>query len=164
MPGSRCSRFANASFVCGGEGPYTLVDLLEVLTSTEPENYTRVRGLYYRDGEAIRVNPPAPLVKDLDGEMPATLLDEAINLGEAETRAPPAAFGGEERIEGLGEHLRRHAGAGVGHPQPGVPAGGQVGAAGRVGLVGELGRHPPVAAQQAGHRLLLAGDLPASRR
>ena len=58
----------DADFVCGGEGPYTVLDLLQALKSGEPD-YGRVRGLWYREDQKIRSTPPAPLVKDLDREM-----------------------------------------------------------------------------------------------
>jgi anaerobic magnesium-protoporphyrin IX monomethyl ester cyclase len=60
-------------FVCDGEGPYTLTDLLGVLKGkAQLEN---VRGLYYRDGDSIRINSPAPLIQDLDCEMPGIAWD-----------------------------------------------------------------------------------------
>jgi len=63
-----------ADFVCGGEGPYTLVDLLNVLKSKGPD-LGKVRDLWYRDGREIRVNPSAPLIRDLDGEMQGVAWD-----------------------------------------------------------------------------------------
>jgi len=63
-----------ATFVAGGEGPYTLVDLIEALKSGSGD-YRRVRGLWYWEGETIRSNPPAPLVTDLDREMPGMAWD-----------------------------------------------------------------------------------------
>jgi len=70
----RTLREGDADFVCGGEGPYTILELLEALKSHQPD-YSKVRGLWYRDGETIRENPPAPLVKDLDREMPGMAWD-----------------------------------------------------------------------------------------
>ncbi len=64
----------DADFVCGGEGPYTILELLQALESGQPD-YSKVRGLWYRDGETIRSNPPAPLVQDLDREMPGLAWD-----------------------------------------------------------------------------------------
>jgi radical SAM superfamily enzyme YgiQ (UPF0313 family) len=59
-----------ADFVCGGEGPYTVVELLEALNAGGDGDFAKVRGLWYRqDGEA-RTTPLAPLVRDLDAEMP----------------------------------------------------------------------------------------------
>jgi anaerobic magnesium-protoporphyrin IX monomethyl ester cyclase len=64
----------DADFVCGGEGLYTLLELLQAIQSGQSD-YSKVHGLWYWDGEAIRSNPPAPLVKDLDGEMPGIAWD-----------------------------------------------------------------------------------------
>ncbi len=64
----------DADFVCGGEGPYTILDLLQALKSDQPD-FSKVRGLWHRDGETIRENPPAPLVQDLDREMPEMAWD-----------------------------------------------------------------------------------------
>jgi radical SAM superfamily enzyme YgiQ (UPF0313 family) len=63
-----------ADFVCGGEGPYTILDLLQVLGSSPPD-YSKVRGLWYRDDASVRSSPPAPLVKELDDEMPSIAWD-----------------------------------------------------------------------------------------
>ena len=57
-----------ADFVCSGEGPYTVLELLEALRSDEPD-YSMVRGLCYRERGAIASTAPAPLVKDLEHEM-----------------------------------------------------------------------------------------------
>ena len=59
----------DTDFTCSGEGPYTLLDLLEALRSSATPDYSQVRGLCFRDGAAIKVNPPAPLVKNPDQEM-----------------------------------------------------------------------------------------------
>jgi radical SAM superfamily enzyme YgiQ (UPF0313 family) len=71
----RTLREEDADFVCGGEGPYTILELLQALKSTQPDAYSTVRGLWYRDGEAIKSNPPAPLVRDLDQDMPGVAWD-----------------------------------------------------------------------------------------
>ncbi len=63
-----------ADFVCSGEGPYTVLELLEALKSSRPD-YSKVRGLCYSEDEAIRSTPAAPLVKDLDQEMPEMAWD-----------------------------------------------------------------------------------------
>lgn len=65
----RTLREEDADFVCGGEGPYTILDLLEALKSDQPDEYGKVRGLWYWDGGTIASNLAAPLVKELDGEM-----------------------------------------------------------------------------------------------
>jgi len=64
----------DADFVCSGEGPYTLLELVQALESNHPD-LTAVRGLWYQAGEERRWNPSAPLVKDLDQEMPEVAWD-----------------------------------------------------------------------------------------
>jgi radical SAM superfamily enzyme YgiQ (UPF0313 family) len=71
----RTLREEDADFACGGEGPVTVLELLHVLKSGPPHDYSKVRGLWYSDGAAIRANPPAPLVKELDQEMPVLAWD-----------------------------------------------------------------------------------------
>lgn len=56
-------------FVCDGEGPVTFLELLQALNSPHP-NTSDVRGLCYWNGKEVRQNPSAPLIKDLDSEMP----------------------------------------------------------------------------------------------
>jgi anaerobic magnesium-protoporphyrin IX monomethyl ester cyclase len=62
-----------ADFVCDGEGPHTVADLLEALASGG--DLAKVRGLWYRDGDVVRSTPAAPLVADLDREMPGPAWD-----------------------------------------------------------------------------------------
>src|SRR5207245_10073471 len=64
----------HADFVCSGEGPYTILELLEILKAGEAD-YGKVRGLVYRDGDATMATPPAPLVMDLDHGMPGLAWD-----------------------------------------------------------------------------------------
>jgi radical SAM superfamily enzyme YgiQ (UPF0313 family) len=61
-------------FVAGGEGLYTLADLLECLETTTGE-LSKVRGLYWRDGGRVVANRPAPLAQSLDEEMPGVAWD-----------------------------------------------------------------------------------------
>lgn len=56
-------------FVCQGEGPYTILGLLQMLESKRPADYSRVSGLWYRDGAMIRSTPPAPAIEDLDKDL-----------------------------------------------------------------------------------------------
>lgn len=70
----RTLREENATFVAGGEGLYTILDLIRVLKS-DSSDYRTVRGLWFRDGAHIQSNPSAPLVMDLDSEMPAVAWD-----------------------------------------------------------------------------------------
>lgn len=65
----------SADFVATGEGLHTLVDLVEALSSQDPR-LDQVRGLgYHSDDGAVRFNAPAPLVTQLDAEMPGLAWD-----------------------------------------------------------------------------------------
>ena len=64
----------DADFVCGGEGPYTLLGLLKALRSGRPD-YQHVPDLWYWDKDGIRTTPSVPLVEDLDREMPGMAWD-----------------------------------------------------------------------------------------
>ncbi len=59
----------DADFVCGGEGPTTLAELLSALRESSQPDLQKVRGLWYREGARARSTPPAPLVQELDTEM-----------------------------------------------------------------------------------------------
>lgn len=61
-------------FVAGGEGLYTLVDLLSALTTVNPD-WRQVRDLWYRDGAEIRFTKAAPLMADLDTNLPGIAWD-----------------------------------------------------------------------------------------
>lgn len=62
-----------ADFVCSGEGPYTLSDLIAALKSGD--DVSAVRGLCYEaDGRVVRT-APAPLVTNPDAEMPSMAWD-----------------------------------------------------------------------------------------
>lgn len=70
----RTLREESADFVCTGEGPYTVLDLLQAGKCTSPD-YSKVRGIcYWKEGFA-NSTAPAPLVKDLDHEMPGLAWD-----------------------------------------------------------------------------------------
>ncbi len=57
-------------FVCEGEGFYTLSELIEALKRDDEKGVERIRGLWYRrDGKVIG-NERAPLIEDLDKELP----------------------------------------------------------------------------------------------
>jgi anaerobic magnesium-protoporphyrin IX monomethyl ester cyclase len=71
----RTLREEAADFVCGGEGPVTLFELAQALGSTQPDRLENVRGLWYRDDGRTRWTRPAPLVQDLDREMPGLAWD-----------------------------------------------------------------------------------------
>ena len=62
-------------FICAGEGPVTVAEMLHALGDGALDP-SRVRGLWYRDGDGRPArSAPAPLVEDLDGEMPALAWD-----------------------------------------------------------------------------------------
>jgi anaerobic magnesium-protoporphyrin IX monomethyl ester cyclase len=59
----------DVDFVCDGEGPYTIIELLHALKANVSD-YRKVPGLWYREnGEARPPEKWAPLVTDLDGQM-----------------------------------------------------------------------------------------------
>lgn len=70
----RTLREEATDFVCSGEGPYTVLELLEALKAGVSD-YSKVRGLCYSENGAIRSTPAAPLVKELDHEMPEMAWD-----------------------------------------------------------------------------------------
>ena len=71
----RTLREEAADFVCGGEGPVTIAALLETLSSGSSHDLGKVPGLWYREGDEIRANAPAPLVKEVKDEMPELAWD-----------------------------------------------------------------------------------------
>ena len=64
-----------ADFVCDGEGPHTVVDLVQALSSSQPDALRNVRGIRYWDGSRIAATDPAPLVRELDKEIPGLAWD-----------------------------------------------------------------------------------------
>jgi len=70
----RTLREEAADFVAGGEGPITLAELVEALKTARPD-LSKVRGLWYREDGALRSTAPAPLVRNLDAEMPELAWD-----------------------------------------------------------------------------------------
>src|SRR6266576_328395 len=62
-------------FVSRDEGLYTVVDLLEAYRSAGNPSLTNIRGLVYRDHGKVAANPAAPLVKDLDRDLPGIAWD-----------------------------------------------------------------------------------------
>ena len=65
----RTLREEAADYVAYGEGLWTIVELAQALRSSAPD-LSRVRGLWYRDGAEVRSTSAAPLVADLDGQLP----------------------------------------------------------------------------------------------
>lgn len=64
----RTLREEPVEYVCNGEGPYTILPLLEGLRSGKSFSLDKIGGLWWREGDAVRHNPPSPLVQDLDVE------------------------------------------------------------------------------------------------
>ena len=64
-----------ADFVCGGEGPYTVADLVDALRGGRIEDLKKVRGLWYKLDGGVHSTAPAPLITDLDNEMPQMAWD-----------------------------------------------------------------------------------------
>jgi anaerobic magnesium-protoporphyrin IX monomethyl ester cyclase len=57
-------------WACNGEGPITIRQLLETLQDTpEDPDLTNIEGLVWRDGDSVRNNPSAPLIRDLDQDL-----------------------------------------------------------------------------------------------
>jgi anaerobic magnesium-protoporphyrin IX monomethyl ester cyclase len=71
----RTLREEAADFVCYGEGPYTVLELLEALKFSRDADYEKVRGLCYWADGVLCTTAPAPLVKKLDEEMPEMAWD-----------------------------------------------------------------------------------------
>ena len=89
-------------FVCKGEGPVTVVQLLDALASGEEAKLEEVEGLVWgRDDQPV-VNAPAPLIKDLGAELHGNVWEllpmekyRAHNwqcFGDLESRMPYASI------------------------------------------------------------------------
>lgn len=66
----RTLREEATDYVCKGEGPVTVAGLLQALSnSAENADLSAIPGLVYRDGDAVRRNPSAPLIEDLDRDL-----------------------------------------------------------------------------------------------
>ncbi len=88
-------------FACKGEGPETIVQLLQAL---EDDNcrFEGVQGLVWRKEDDAIINPPAPLIKDLDADLHGDVWDllpvqkyRAHNwqcFGNLESRMPYASI------------------------------------------------------------------------
>ncbi len=71
----RTLREEAADFVAGGEALYTLVELLAAIKAGDTD-YRRVCDLYWRDGgKVIAPSRHAPLLQDLDSQMPGVAWD-----------------------------------------------------------------------------------------
>ena len=69
----------------------------------------------------MNVEPPSR--HGVDGDVSARLLDDPVDGGQAEARAPPALLGREERLEDVGQDFGVHPAAGVLHGEGDVGAG-----------------------------------------
>jgi radical SAM superfamily enzyme YgiQ (UPF0313 family) len=65
----RTLREEPTDFVASGEGYHTIYELFRAIEAKET-NLTKVRGLWYREGSALRFTEPAPLVTDLANDIP----------------------------------------------------------------------------------------------
>ncbi|MFH1666802.1 MAG: radical SAM protein [Elusimicrobiota bacterium] len=70
----RTIRDKKVDFVIEGEGPYTLVGLINALNSKKPD-FSAVPGLWYKENGEIKNNPRAELIKDLDNMLPIAAWD-----------------------------------------------------------------------------------------
>lgn len=71
----RTLREESADFVCGGEGPITVLELLRAFTTTAQPDLHQVHDLlFWDDGNVIRT-APAHLVNGLDADMPGQSWD-----------------------------------------------------------------------------------------
>lgn len=70
----RSLREENADFTCAGEGPITIVELLQALKARETD-LSKVRDLWFWDGKERKSSPPAPMVQNLDMEVAGVAWD-----------------------------------------------------------------------------------------
>ena len=62
-------------YVTRDEGLYGVTDLLDAMRASAEPDLSSVRGLAYRAGSTVVLNPAAPLVRDLEAEMPGIAWD-----------------------------------------------------------------------------------------
>ncbi len=65
----------DVDFLCQGEGFYTFHSLLNEIKSGNKKHDLNIEGLWYKINERIVSNPRAPLVKNLDEELPFVAWD-----------------------------------------------------------------------------------------
>lgn len=70
----RTLREEAVDFVCDREGPETILQTALALKAGDV-NFTVIPSLWYWEDKVVKSNPPGPLMKDLDGEMPAVAWD-----------------------------------------------------------------------------------------
>ena len=56
------------NFVCQGEGPITIEQLLKVLKKGS-KNFSRIQGLWYKENDEIKNNKPSTMFKNLDEDL-----------------------------------------------------------------------------------------------
>ncbi|MDQ7821499.1 MAG: radical SAM protein [Candidatus Eremiobacteraeota bacterium] len=61
-------------YICGGEGPHTIVALQEALETPSPD-FRKVPDLWFREEGKAAFTSPSPLISDLDREMPSLAWD-----------------------------------------------------------------------------------------
>ena len=71
----RTLREEHADFVCDGEGTVTISDLIEALRSGAHADLEKVRGLCYFYGDDLQHTASAPILTNLDEEMPEMAWD-----------------------------------------------------------------------------------------
>lgn len=70
----RTTHEETCDFVVTGEGPVTLHELMTQLKRANPD-FSAVRGLLYRSNRSIIATPPAPIIRNLDEDMPGIAWD-----------------------------------------------------------------------------------------
>src|SRR6185437_8474997 len=71
----RTLREEAVDFACNGEGPVTILALLEQLRTEAPLDCAGIPGLVWWQGAAVRANPSPPLIKDLDADVHGNVWD-----------------------------------------------------------------------------------------
>lgn len=89
-------------FACTGEGPVTVIALLDALAGDGEAGFADVPGIIFRDGDNLKKTLGAPLISDLDRDLPQSAWDllpmdkyRAHNwqcFGDFESRTPYASI------------------------------------------------------------------------
>jgi radical SAM superfamily enzyme YgiQ (UPF0313 family) len=93
----------SVDFVCKGEGPVTVLGLLKIIKNTQRDSsFEDIKGLVWRRDGQIIVNPPAPLIQEMDNDLHGNVWDllpmekyRSHNwqcFGNLETRQPYASI------------------------------------------------------------------------
>jgi anaerobic magnesium-protoporphyrin IX monomethyl ester cyclase len=61
-------------FVCAGEGPYTILEVLNKIKANDT-NYKGIGGLWFMEGALVQSSPMMAKIKDLDAELPGMAWD-----------------------------------------------------------------------------------------